>query len=168
MLKIRLQRTGRRNNPYFRVILTDSKRGPKSGKYIEMLGSYDPKQGEILFKEDRVKYWMSVGAQTSDTVHNFLVDKKVLSGKKVNVLPKKSPTKKRKELKGGGEEAKGEEAKAEATVAEAEVSVEEKKEETKLSKAKSASGGQEAVEEKTEETKLSEAKSEEKVEEKAK
>ena len=96
---IRLQRTGRKNDPSFRVVLTDSKNGPQSGKFKEVLGTYIPKSGEVTFKEDRVKYWMSVGAKTSDTVHNFLVEKKVIQGKKVNVLPKKSSTKKRKELK---------------------------------------------------------------------
>lgn len=96
---IRLQRIGKKNDPSFRVVLTDSKNGPKSGKFKEILGFYNPKAGEISFKEDRVKYWMSVGAKTSDTVHNFLVGKNVVSGKKINVLPKKTSTKKRKELK---------------------------------------------------------------------
>ena len=99
MLKIRLQRIGRKNDPSFRVVLTDSKNGPKSGKFLEILGSYAPKQGEVAFKEERIKHWMSEGAQVSDTVHNFLVHKKVIEGKKKNVLPKKTSTKKRKELK---------------------------------------------------------------------
>ncbi len=99
MLKIRLQRTGRKNNPAFRVVLTDSKNAAKSGKFKEVLGSYDLKKGEIIIKEDRVKHWMSVGAQVSDTVHNFLVDKKIIESKKKNVLSKKSPTVKRKVAK---------------------------------------------------------------------
>jgi len=99
MLMIRLQRIGRKNDPSFRVVLTDSKNGPKSGKFKEVLGTYNPKAGVINFKDARVKYWMSVGAKTSDTVHNFLVSKKIIEGKKINVLPKKTPTKKRKELK---------------------------------------------------------------------
>jgi small subunit ribosomal protein S16 len=81
------------------VVLTDSKNSPQSGKFLEILGFYNPKAGTSEFKADRVKYWMSVGAQASDTVHNFLVDKKIVEGKKINVLSKKSPTKKRKELK---------------------------------------------------------------------
>ena len=101
MLKIRLQLTVRRTNPFFRVVLIASHSGPKSGKYVELLGSYDPKQGDIQLKKDRIKYWMSVGAQTSDTVHNFLISKKIIEGKKINVLPKKSPTKTKKELKEG-------------------------------------------------------------------
>ena len=99
MLKIRLQRIGRKNNPSFRVVLTDSKNSTKSGKFKEIMGSYNPKSGEVLFKADRIKYWMSMGAQVSDTVHNFLVHQKMIEGKKKNVLSKKSPTKPRKEAK---------------------------------------------------------------------
>ncbi|MFA7000076.1 MAG: 30S ribosomal protein S16 [Candidatus Paceibacterota bacterium] len=99
MLKIRLQRIGRKNDPAFRVLLTDSKNSAKSGKFKEILGSYNLKKGEVLFKADRIAYWMSHGAQASDTVHNFLVSQKLIEGKKKNVLSKKSPTKARKELK---------------------------------------------------------------------
>lgn len=99
MLKIRLQRTGRKNDPYFRVVLTDSKNSAKSGKFNEIIGSYNPKSGEVIFKTDRVKYWIDNGAQVSDTVHNFLVSQKIIEGKKRNVLPKKSPTKAKKESK---------------------------------------------------------------------
>ncbi len=99
MLMIRLQRTGRKNDPAFRVVLTDSKNAAKSGKFLEILGSYKVKGGEAIFKADRVKHWMSMGAQVSATVHNFLVAQKIIEGKKKNVLAKKSPTKKRKELK---------------------------------------------------------------------
>jgi len=103
MLKIRLQRIGRKNDPAFRVVLTDSKNSTKSGKFLELLGTYDPKIAEkknrIKLIEDRIKHWMSVGAQCSDTVHNFLVHNKIIEGKKVNVLPKKKPTQKRKEMK---------------------------------------------------------------------
>ncbi|MEI7810073.1 MAG: 30S ribosomal protein S16 [bacterium] len=99
MLKIRLQRIGRKNDPAFRAVLTDSKNSTKSGKFLEILGSYNPKVGEKNFKNDRIKYWLSNGAQLSDTMHNFLVHEKVIEGKKKNVLPKKKPTLKRKELK---------------------------------------------------------------------
>jgi small subunit ribosomal protein S16 len=99
MLKIRLQRIGRKNDPSFRAVLTDSKNSTKSGRFLEILGTYNPKAGEKVLNADRIKYWMSKGAQTSDTMHNFLVHDKVISGKKKNVLPKKKPTVKRKELK---------------------------------------------------------------------
>lgn len=99
MLKIRLQRIGRKNDPAFRVVLTDSKNAAKSGKFKEILGSYNLKKSEVVFKADRITYWMSKGAQVSDTVHNFLVHQKLIVAKKKNVLSKKSPTKPRKELK---------------------------------------------------------------------
>jgi small subunit ribosomal protein S16 len=99
MLKIRLQRIGRKNDPSFRVVLTDSKNSTKSGRFLEILGTYNPKAGEKVLVADRIKHWMSVGAKCSDTMHNFLVHDKVIEGKKINVLPKKKPTVKRKELK---------------------------------------------------------------------
>ena len=79
--------------------MTDSKNAAKSGKFKEILGSYNLKTNEVLFKADRIAHWMSNGAQASDTVHNFLVKQKLIEGKKKNVLSKKSPTKARKELK---------------------------------------------------------------------
>ena len=99
MLRIRLQRTGRKHEPYFRVILTDSKNAAKTGKFLDILGSYNPKSGEIVMKTDEIKKRISEGAQVSDTVHNFLVTQKIIDAKKKNVLSKKSPTQKRKELK---------------------------------------------------------------------
>ena len=90
MLIIRLQRVGRVHEPTFRIVLTDSKFGPKSGKAVEVLGSYDARKGKGNNHVDgeKVKYWISKGAQVSDTVHNYLVSEKVLTGKKINVLPK--------------------------------------------------------------------------------
>lgn len=90
---IRLQRVGRKHEPVFRLVLTDSKNGPKSGKYLEVLGSYDPRRENKIeqFKVEEIKHWISKGAQLSDTVHNFLVTKKVIAGKKINALPKKKP-----------------------------------------------------------------------------
>ena len=99
MLKIRLQRIGRKNDPAFRVVLTDSKNSTKSGKFLEIIGNYNPKMGETSFKADRIKYWLEKGAKLSDTMHNFMVQNKVIEGKKKNVLSKKKPTLKRKEAK---------------------------------------------------------------------
>ncbi len=90
MLKIRLQRVGRKHEPSFRLVLTDSKNSTKSGKYLENLGNYDARRGEKSeFKGERITYWVSKGAQLSGTVHNLLLDKKIITGKKVNVLPLK-------------------------------------------------------------------------------
>lgn len=92
MLKIRLQRVGRKHEPVFRLVLTDSKNSTKSGKFIEILGNYDSRRGEkAVYKDERIKHWLSKGAQASGTVHNFLVSRKIIEGKKVNVLPKKKP-----------------------------------------------------------------------------
>lgn len=92
MLKIRLQRVGRKHEPTFRLVLSDSKNSPKSGKTLETLGAYDSRRGEKAeFKNDRIKHWMGMGAQLSGTVHNLLVSRKIIDGKKINVLPKKKP-----------------------------------------------------------------------------
>ena len=94
MLKIRLQRIGRKNSPHFRVVVVDHRESPKTGNFVEVIGSYEPKLGNFVVKADRVLHWMSHGALPSDTMHNFLVEKKIIVGKKINVLPKKSPIKK--------------------------------------------------------------------------
>ena len=94
MLKIRLQRVGKKHDPSFRLVLTDSKNGPQSGKFLEVLGSYNARFGKPEIKGDRVTYWISKGAQVSDTVHNLLINEKIIEGKKINVLPRKSPVKK--------------------------------------------------------------------------
>jgi small subunit ribosomal protein S16 len=73
------------------VVLTDSKNSTKSGKFLEVLGSYDPINDVKNVDGDRIKYWVSKGAQLSDTVHNYLIEKKIIPGKKVNALPKKKP-----------------------------------------------------------------------------
>lgn len=99
MLKIRLQRVGRKNISTFRVVLTDSKNSTKSGKYLEILGSYDPVNKVKEVDAERIQYWISKGAQPTETLHNFLIDKKIISAKKINVLPKKKKTLKRKEAK---------------------------------------------------------------------
>ena len=92
MLMIRLQRTGRKHEPVFRIVVTDSKTGPKSGKHIEIIGSYDARQKDrATVKADRVKHWIEQGAQVSDTVHNVLVDQGIIEGNKKNSLPKKTP-----------------------------------------------------------------------------
>lgn len=106
MLKIRLQRVGKKHEPVFRVVVGNSQNGPKSGKFIEVLGSYDPRSKNAnTLNKDKVKAWIAKGAQVSDTVHNLLVSEKVIDKKKVNSLPKKTAPKK---------EVPAEEAKAEA------------------------------------------------------
>ena len=97
MLKIRLQRTGRTNDPSYRVVVTEHTNGPKSGRAVEKLGSYNPKSKERILDADRIKYWLSKGAQASGTMHNMLISAGIISGKKINVLPKKTVAKKEEE-----------------------------------------------------------------------
>ncbi len=110
---MRLQRIGRKNNPTYRVIVTDSRNAAKRGRSVDLLGSYDPKAGKFEIDAEKAKYWISKGVQPSDTVHNFLVSKKVIEGKKRNVLSRKSPIVNEAKLKAEAE-AK---AKAEAKIA---------------------------------------------------
>ena len=93
MLKIRMQRTGRINIPSYRIVVIEHTSSPKAGKFVERVGSYNPKSKQRILAEDRIKYWMSVGAQPSGTVHNMLISAGVITGKKVNVLPKKTVAK---------------------------------------------------------------------------
>ncbi len=94
MLKIRMQRTGRINTPSYRIVVLEHASSPKAGKYVEKVGTYDPKSKQRTLNVERIKYWISVGAQPSPTVHNMLVSLKVIDAKKINVLPKyKEPVK---------------------------------------------------------------------------
>lgn len=89
MLKIRLQRIGKRGQAYFRVVVTEHTKKPK-GKYLELLGSYDPHKNEIKVAGEKIKDWIIKGAKMSDTVNNLLVDRKIIEGEKVPVWKAKS------------------------------------------------------------------------------
>ena len=75
MVKIRLKRLGRRHRPFYRLTVMDT-RTPRNGRAIEELGFYDPITTEadkrLKLKEDRIRYWLDQGAQTSDTVRDIL------------------------------------------------------------------------------------------------
>ncbi len=73
MVKIRLRRVGAKRQPYFRVVVADT-RSPRDGRFIEIIGNYDPRQDPPAFtlKEDRAIYWLQQGAQTSDAVARML------------------------------------------------------------------------------------------------
>lgn len=91
MLMIRFQRIGRTNDPAFRIAVLEKQRAAKSGNIVEQLGTYNPKSKALTLDEERVKHWLSMGAQATGSIHNLLVNKGVIKGAKVNVLPKKTP-----------------------------------------------------------------------------
>ena len=88
MLKIRLQRVGRTHEPSFRLVLTDSQNSTKSGRFKEILGSYDPRKSNDSLDTERIKYWLSNGATPTDTVHNLLIKHRIVNAKKINVSAK--------------------------------------------------------------------------------
>lgn len=90
---IRFQRIGRTNDPAFRIVVLEKERAAKAGNIVELLGTYNPRSKALTLNEERVKHWLSMGAQPTGSIHNLLVNKKVIEGKKINVLPKKTPQK---------------------------------------------------------------------------
>ena len=76
-VSIRLRREGTKNRPYYRVVVADS-RSPRDGKFIEIIGTYDPKQTgqNSSFSVERAEYWISKGAQPSDTVRSLIKKQK--------------------------------------------------------------------------------------------
>jgi len=89
MLVIRFLRKGKKNQPFFNIVVTDKKNPPKGGRFLESVGFFNPLTKERNLKKERIKYWLSVGAQVSDRVYNLLVEEKVIQGKKIP-LHKKS------------------------------------------------------------------------------
>lgn len=71
MVRIRLQRFGKKGKPFYRIVAANAK-APRDGAFIEILGTYDPKTSDIRIKGDRVKYWLKKGAQPTDIVEKFL------------------------------------------------------------------------------------------------
>ncbi len=82
-----MQRTGRINMPSFRIVVTEHTASPKAGRFVDKVGTYNPKTKERTLDEAKVKHWMSVGAKPSATVHNMLVSLGLLKEKKINILP---------------------------------------------------------------------------------
>jgi small subunit ribosomal protein S16 len=95
MLHIRLRRVGKKKQPSYRLIVCEKSKDPW-GDYLENLGTYNPRTSpsEINLKADRIKEWISKGAQCSDTVWNILVDQGVVEGGKHKTI---ELSKKRKE-----------------------------------------------------------------------
>ena len=88
MLTIRLTRKGKKNQPFFRVVVIDKRRSAKGGRPSEILGYVDPLTKRKSLKKERILHWISVGAQPSATVHNLLVAEKIIDAPKINKFKK--------------------------------------------------------------------------------
>ncbi|MDD3085469.1 MAG: 30S ribosomal protein S16, partial [Candidatus ainarchaeum sp.] len=87
MLTIKLAKIGKKNKKLFRVVICEKTQDPY-GKALEILGSYNPYNKELVIKADRVKYWISKGSSMTPSVNNLLIEKKIIEGKKaVNSKP---------------------------------------------------------------------------------
>ncbi|MFH0892136.1 MAG: 30S ribosomal protein S16 [Candidatus Falkowbacteria bacterium] len=82
MLTIRLSRIGKRKKPMYRLIISEKSRDPY-GRSLEILGSYNPFTKELQAHKERIEYWLSKGSGMSPTVNNLLIDKGLITGKKV-------------------------------------------------------------------------------------
>src|SRR3989344_1146621 len=87
MLMIRLQRVGKIHTATFRVVVTEKTAGPRR-QYLELVGTLDRKTKKLNLNKERILYWISKGAQPSDTVHNLLVAQGIMTGAKIAVHKK--------------------------------------------------------------------------------
>ena len=94
MLAIKLAQTGKTNKKMFRLVISEKSRDPY-GDVLEILGSYNPHSKELAVKGERVKYWISKGAQMTATVNNLLLEKKIIEGKKTTASKAGKPSEKR-------------------------------------------------------------------------
>jgi small subunit ribosomal protein S16 len=105
---IRLRREGALNRPYFKVVVAD-KRSPRDGKFIELVGTYDPKKRGMnsTLKLERIEYWISKGAQPSDTVRSLIKKNKnpEAAAKKMAAVEAKKAAKPKAALKTEAEPA---------------------------------------------------------------
>jgi len=164
MLKIRLSMGGVRKRPVYKIVIADS-RYPRDGKFIEKIGSYNPllpkdKKERIKVEAERVKYWMSKGAQPTLRVSRILGEAQIMPMPKPGNNPNKAIPK--KERKKAGTESK-EEPKAEAKKEEpkAEAKKEEPKAEAKKEEPKAEAKKEEPKAEAKKEEPKAEAKKEE-------
>ena len=93
---IRFKRIGRKNQPSFKIVVTEKTKSSTGGRFIEDVGFYNPVTKEKVIKAERIKYWMSQGAQPTPTISNLLVSEKVIEG---NKIPKHKKPKKKEETK---------------------------------------------------------------------
>jgi small subunit ribosomal protein S16 len=96
MLVIRFFRISKKNQPSFKLVVTDKRKSSVKGTYVEEVGFLDPLKDKKFLRSDRIKYWLSVGAKPSPTVYNLLISEKIIEGKKI---PKFKKSKKKEEKK---------------------------------------------------------------------
>lgn len=91
-IKIRLRRIGAKKHPFYRLVVADT-RSPRDGKFIEILGTYDPMQDPVKLNVDqeKVKAWLQKGARPSDTARDFLIDQGLLPKESAKKRPSKPP-----------------------------------------------------------------------------
>ena len=120
MLRIRLRRTGKKKQPSYRVVVAD-KRAPRDGAFVEVVGHYNPRTEPktLVLKEERVKYWLSRGAQPSETVHRLLAKEGLIDVEPPKRLTKPSKVEQRAAATAAAAEAE-QQAAATAAAAEAE------------------------------------------------
>jgi small subunit ribosomal protein S16 len=116
-VKIRLARGGAKKRPHYRIVVADI-RAPRDGRFIEIVGTHNPlvakdHEERVTLKEDRIKYWLSVGAKPTDRVLRFLDDAGMMKRDARNNPKKGLPGKKRLEREEAARQA-AEEAKAAA------------------------------------------------------
>tara|TARA_Y100001970_G_C14205795_1_gene843884 strand:+ start:1138 stop:1677 length:540 start_codon:yes stop_codon:yes gene_type:complete len=159
MLRIRLQRIGKKKQPVYRFIVSEKTKDTQAGS-LEILGQYNPvvKEKLINVNAERIKHWISVGAQPSATVNNILVNAGIIEGKKQKSV---TITNKRKAKLDKKKEEEAEKKKAAKEAKEAELAAKKEAEELAKKEAEEAKAAEAA---KVEEEKKEEAK-EEKVEE---
>ena len=116
---IRFQRIGRKNDAAFRIAVLEKAAGPKAGKYVDLVGTYNPKTKATTLKPDAIKGWISKGAQVSPTVHNLLVKEGVIEGTKTAKVVRKSELEKNVMKRKAEEEAAQVKAAEEKAAAEA-------------------------------------------------
>ena len=122
MLTIRLQRTGKKKQADFRIVLAE-KTFSVSKKHQEILGAYNPHKKTFKVNEERVKYWLSQSVQLSPTVHNLFIKNKLMEGERVRAFntPKKPTPAEATEAKPAAEAVKTEAAPVAAETPVAEV-----------------------------------------------
>jgi small subunit ribosomal protein S16 len=91
-VKIRLRRIGAKKHPFYRLVVADS-RSPRDGKFIEILGTYDPMTEPVKLNldQDKIKVWLQKGARPSDTARAFLIDQGLLPKESARKRPTKPP-----------------------------------------------------------------------------